>query len=463
MVNIELQLDVISQSTNTPIDYRFFAPPVEYCRDNIILIANHIRKILSKPANQVTFLKSLEYLKEDLMTFISQLDISDGIDCDITTQISDKYDSFRNDVEYFPSLENILFVFNKSRNICCIDSIKDIICLEYALSLEVVKADFHELYKQVLQLLLPSYSDIAPKEDIRYISIDNSNITRDLFKNIKEGNNLKNMNSEFKIDYNNIVNITFDLDVESGKRTELQNLLDIYVYNAIHSIFYQGRSNYITLKQIKTQLLGDKRDVTSNQQKMILDSINYLNNIWIYICYSNIADNFDNLKDNRKNDIRMFLDSQLDNNYAVKERLINVSYTGYRTNNGFIAEAIKLIQPSTPYVFARALNQLVGVNLDMLQLANSDHQRVNDINMLSSLYVCHFVQSKNMGIDRRTKKRNMLFSTIFSRLNLTDLSNQAIKNTRCDVHRHVKYIFNVLKDENYIKWYQNDTKKIMFC
>lgn len=416
---------------------------------------------LEKEENRKGWLNAIERTKQDVENFISVLNKSNNIMNSNLLQYIYNQEFMR--LAQFPSIDTLLLCFNCSQEKFNANYIKLVIEREYELSLNIIRQQYPVLFEQYKNILFPKIYEILRPTEISGISIDNTQLTRDIFGGIQEHDNLT-FQSTLKM-RKLILNIDGKIFLKKNiQRTKDELMLDLYVYNAINSLYYNNKTQYVTLKQIKNLLYGDDSRVSKKQEQIIKSSIDFLNNISLEISFNNINKYIDVIFNTRKENLKNFIKGYLGDNYVYKGLLLDVSYTQYRTNNGKTSVAIKIESPVVPYAFALALKQIIHVPSCILKEVNEDYERIDELIMLSSIYLCSFTKTKKIGYSAVNKKRILRLDTLFEKLNLTDVSNQNIRNVRSKLYKHIGYVFEKLKENKIIKSfaYEKQHRKIYF-
>ena len=425
-----------------------------------------VRKVLEKIENQKILLNSIRRTKRDVEDFISELGrYEKDIDVGLLQRI---YNENFISLEQFPSINTLILFYDYYNGNLNEEYIKSVIEHEYVVSLNIAKKYYPLLYKEYENILYTKLYKIHYVNNVEELCIDNSQLTRDIFLYIEKYCNNHVVTDMFRSNFKMkkfVLSINGKLSLkEKVLRTKSELLLDFYVYNAIATLYYNNKSPYITLKQIKNTLYGDDSRISQKQEAMIKSSIDFLNNIELELSFQNINKYIDTIFHTRKDGLQNFLYDDLDYGYVFKGTLLDVSYITYQANNGLPGVVIKVNSAIIPYAFTRALKQIINIPHNILGEVNGDYERIDDLIMLSSIYSCSFIKSRNIGRCVKKNQRTMRLNTLLEKLDLIDTSNQQIRNIRCKLYKHIKYVFEKMKEQKIVKLfiYDKPSQKIYF-
>lgn len=425
-----------------------------------------VQKALEEIENQKILLNSIEQTKSDVKGFISALGKhEEDIDEKLLQRIYN--DSFI-DLEQFPSINTLILFYNHYNGKLDEEYIKSVIEHEYALFLNIIKKYHPLLYKEYEDILCSNLYKIHCVNNVEGLCIDNSQLIRDIFLSIEKYCNSHAVVNVFCSNFKMrkfMLNIDGNLSLkEKIIRTKSELLLDFYVYNAIATLYYNNKNPYITLKQIKNTLYGDNSRISQKQEAIIKSSIDFLNNIKLELSFYDINKYIDTIFRTRKESLHNFLYNNLDCGYIFKGTLLDTSYVTYQANNRLTGVAVKINSPIIPYAFALSLKQIVNISHNILREVNGDYERIDDLIMLSSIYLCSFVKTRNIGRCVSNKQRVMRLSTLLEKLDLIDTSNQQIRNIRCKLYKHINFVFEKMKEQKVVKSfiYDKPNKKVYF-
>ena len=424
------------------------------------------QKVLKNMENQKVLLNSIRRTKRDIEDFISELS---RYEKDINAELLQRiYNENFICLEQFPSINTLILFYEYYNGNLNNEYIKSVIEHEYAVSLDIAEKHYPLLYKEYESILCTELYKIRCANNVEELCIDNSQLTRDIFFSIEKYCNSHVVAdvfcSNFKV-RKFVLSITGKLSLkEKVLRTKSELLLDFYVYNAIATLYYNNKNPYITLKQIKNTLYGDDSRISQKQEAIIKSSIDFLNNVELELSFQNINKYIDTIFRTRKENVQNFLYDDLDYGYVFEGTLLDVSYITYQANNGLPGVAIKVNSPIIPYAFAQALKQIINVPHNILREVNDDYERIDDLIMLSSIYSCSFVKTRNLGRYVKKNQRAMRLNTLLEKLDLIDTSNQQIRNIRCKLYKHIRYAFIKMKERKIVKSfiYDKPNQKIYF-
>ena len=231
--------------------------------------------------------------------------------------------------------------------------------------------------------------------------------------------------------------VSIDFDELDNKKITIQGSKELTpydreVYNAIVTLYVEGKNEYITPQMIYQVMTGDSNArLKNNQHTAISDSITKF-------MHGNVEINAD---DEAK--VYGFDTFKYDGNLIIAERI-------RASLNGNDVECVRLFRTPILYEYANMKNQIGRFDIKLLNTPINKNEE--------TVALQGYLYRRILAMKGSNLSRNILYDTIYRELSITAPNNDALRKKKLDVRGKIKKILDYWKQKGFISGYSENSK-----